>query len=527
VRLIVAVVAPSPRATAARPPVPPEISGMATEPSAQRTPEERRRWLALVALCIGQLMIVLDATIVNVALPSIQADLHVSTSSLAWVVNIYLIALGGLLLLAGRLGDLLGRRRIFLLGLGGFTVASVLCGLAPTAELLVAARFLQGVAGAAVSAMVLGILVTLFPSPRQTARAMSIYAFVASAGGALGLLVGGALTQTLGWHWVFFVNAPIGIAALVLGATLIPVHVGRGLHHGVDLAGALLVTAAPSLAIYAILQAADSGWLTMRTTGFGLGAVVLAGLFVLVESRVRQPLVPLRVFRSRNVSGANLVRMLFPVGLFGSFFLGAFYLQDVLGYNSLRTGLAFLPQSLSIAFFSIFVTGRLVQRFGAKATLIPGLILVATGLALFARVPVSAGYVTDILPVTLLIGIGAGLVFMPSVALAMAGAGPSDSGVASGVANVALQIGAALGVAVLTGLATDHARTLMSQGISTPAALASGYHLAFVVASGCVLLGAVIGAVVLRSAVRPVRVAAPTVDAVRESGCVEVAAAVD
>jgi len=521
VRLIVAAVAPSPRATAARLPIDVEAhGGDGGETSARRSPEERRRWLALVVLCIGQLMIVLDATVVNVALPSIQTNLHFSASSLAWVVNGYLIALGGLLLLAGRLGDLLGRRRIFLFGLAGFTVASMLCGLAPTAELLVAARFLQGLAAASVAAMVLGILVTLFPTPRQTTRAMSIYAFVSSAGGSLGLLLGGALTQSLSWHWVFFINVPIGVAGLVLGAALIPVHVGRGLHHGVDLAGAFLVTAAPSLAIYTILQAADSGWLTGRTAALGFGAVALAGLFVLVESRVRQPLVPLRVFRSRNVSGANLVRMLFPVGLFGSFFLGAFYLQDVLGYDSLHTGLGFLPQSLSIAFFSIFITGRLVTRFSAKSTLVSGLLLVSLGLLLFSRVPVSASYVTDVLPVTLLIGIGAGLVFMPSVALAMAGAGPSDSGVTSGVANVALQIGAALGVAVLAGVATDHARTLLAQGFSTQAALASGYHLSFLVASGCVLLAAVIAATVLRSVPSRQRVVAP--EPVRAVEAVEV-----
>jgi EmrB/QacA subfamily drug resistance transporter len=461
----------------------------------------------MVTLCVGQLMMVLDATVVNVALPSIQHDLHFSQASLAWVVNGYLIAFGGLLLLAGRLGDLLGRRRVFLFGLAAFVVASMLCGLAPTQELLVIARFVQGMAAAAVSAMVLGILVTLFPTPRQTARAMSIYAFVASAGGAIGLLLGGVLTQTLSWHWIFFVNLPIGLAALLLGIALIPQHVGSGLRQGVDLLGALLVTAAPSLAIYTILQGSENGWTTVRTASLGAAAITLAALFVLVESRVRNPLVPLRIFRSRNVSGANAVRALFPVGLFGSLYLGALFLQDVFGYSALHTGLAFMPQSITIALFSIFITGRLVARLGAKATLIPGLILIAAGLVLFARVPVSGSYVTDILPVTLLIGIGAGLVFMPSVSLAMSDARPGDTGVASGLANVALQIGAALGIAVLAGVSTDHTGTLVAQGVSAHAALAAGYHLSFVIAAGCVLLAAVIATVVLRSAPSPVRVA--------------------
>jgi len=462
---------------------------------------DRKRWLALVVLCVGQLMIVLDATVVNVALPAIQRDLHFTPASLAWVVNGYLIAFGGLLLLAGRMGDLLGRRRAFLGGLVLFTAASALCGLAPSQGMLVAARFLQGVGAATVSAMVLGILVTIFPTPAQTARAMGVYAFVASAGGSIGLLVGGALTQAVGWHWIFFVNLPIGAATLLGSVLLVPQHRGIGLGHGVDWLGALLVTASPSLAIYAILQASDHGWATPTTSALLSGAVALAGLFVLVESRVRNPLVPLRIFRSRNVVGANLVRLLFPVGLFGSFFLGALYLQNVLGYSPLRTGLAFLPQSLSIGLFSIFVTGRLVRRFGARATLIPGLLLVAAGLALFARAPAGGTWLVDVLPVTLLIGIGAGLVFMPSVALAMAGADAGDSGVASGLANVALQMGAAIGVAVLAGVSSGRTGGLVAQGESLRAALAGGYHVSFLVGAACLLLATAVASAVLRPAV--------------------------
>ena len=487
-----AAVAPLPR------PAAPVGAGVA-----RRALDDRRRWLALVALCIGQLMIVLDVTIVNVALPSIQSSLHFSPTSLAWVVNGYLIGFGGLLLLAGRLGDLLGRRRVFLLGLAGFTVASIFCGLAPTGELLVVARFVQGVAASAIGAMVLGILVTLFPTQQQTARAMSVYAMVASMGGAIGLLAGGTLTQALSWHWIFFVNVPIGLAAMALGFALIPAHVGSGLRHGVDVVGAVLVTAAPMLAIYTILQASESGWTTLRTLWLGTVSVLVAALFVAVESRVRAPLVPLRIFRSRNVSGANLVRALFPVGMFGSLFIGTLYVQKVLGYDALRAGLAFLPQALAIGTFSMLVVGRLVDRFSLKTTLLLGLLLVASGLALFARMPLAASYPVDVLPVTLLIGMGAGLIFMPSVALAMSDAPRADSGVASGLANVALQIGAALGVAVLAGVASDHARSLVAAGVPGRVALASGYQLALLVASGCVLAAVAIGAWVLRSPAAP------------------------
>ena len=293
----------------------------------------RRRWIALVVLCVGQLMIVLDATVVNVALPSIQRDLHATQTSLAWVINGYLITFGGLLLLAGRLGDLVGRKRVFLTGVGIFTAASMLCGVAPTETTLVLARFLQGVGAAVVSSMVLGILVTLFAEPRDTARAMSLYAFVASAGGAIGLLLGGVLTEALNWHWIFFINLPIGLATLVLGTMLIPEHVGIGVRGGVDGWGALLITAAPALAVYTILQASSSGWGSVSTMFLGGLTVVLSVAFILVEARVRHPLVPLHFFRSRNVAGAALVRALFPVGLFGAFFGLIFALSRILSHN--------------------------------------------------------------------------------------------------------------------------------------------------------------------------------------------------
>ena len=457
------------------------------------------RWLALVVLCVGQLMIVLDATVVNVALPSIQRDLGFSQTSLAWVVNGYLIAFGGLLLLAGRVGDLVGRRRVFLGGLALFTAASLLCGLAPSEALLIGARFVQGVGAAIVASMVLAVIVTVFPEPRETAKAMSIYAFVASAGGSIGLLLGGVLTEALSWHWIFFINLPIGVAAFVLGSSLIPRDTGMGLHHGVDVLGGVLVTATPSLAVYAILQAGDSGWLSARTLALFAATIVALAAFLWRESTARAPLVPLHIFGSRTLVGANLLRALFPVGLFGTFFLGVLYMQHVLGYSSLQTGAAFLPQTLAVGAFSLFVTRRLVNRFGSRSVLIAGLALVLAGLALFSRAPVDGSYATSLLPVTLLIGTGAGLIFAPSATLAMAGVARSDVGLASGLANVALQMGAAVGVAVLASVSSAHTASLIAGGSGTASALTAGYHLGFLIAAGCLAVAIVVTSVLLRT----------------------------
>src|SRR5438477_674880 len=404
----------------------------------------RRKWAALAVLCLGQLMIVLDVTVVNVALPTIQKQLHFTQANLAWVVNAYLLTFGGLMLLAGRMGDILGRKKVFVAGMSAFTVASLLCGLANSEGLLIAARFVQGAAAAFMASMILGILVVMFPQPRERGMAMSMYAFVASSGGSIGLLVGGLLTESLSWHWIFFINLPIGLIALLLGQFLIEESPGLGFRHGVDFLGAVFAVAAPTVAVYTIVKASEWGWGSAHTLWFGAVALALAGAFLLTEARVRNPLMPLRIFRSRTRSVANVVRALFAVGMFGAFFMGALYVQHVLGYSAIQTGLAFLPLNLMIGLLSLGITARIMARIGLKATFVPGLVLVGTALVLFSRMPVSGSYVADVLPPMLVFGLGAGLAFAPGVSLAMAETGPSDSGVASGLANVMLQLGAAL-----------------------------------------------------------------------------------
>ena len=476
-----------------------------TEPSAAVLPDregrsERDRWIALVVLCVGMLMIVLDATVVNVALPSIQSELGFSQSSLAWVVNAYLIAFGGLLLLAGRIGDLISRRGVFLVGLAVFTVASLLCGIAQSQELLVGARFVQGVGGAMTSAVILGMIVTMFPEPRERAKAIGVYSFVASAGGSIGLLAGGVLTQGINWHWIFFVNIPIGIATALLALRLIDRDKGIGFGRGADVAGAVLITGALMLLVYTIVKpAADYGWGDGRTLALGAGALALLVAFVAREATARNPLIPLRIFRSRNVSGANAVQALFVAGLFGMFFLGALYLQRVQGYDALETGLAFLPVTLVIGTLSLGYSERLIMRFGARTTLLPGLVLIGAGLALFTQSPVEATYATDVLPVMLLLGTGAGLCFPALMTLAMSGATPSDAGLASGLVNTTLQVGGALGLAVLATLASTRTEALRDGGDSTAAALTGGYHLAFWIGVGLVVAAIVVALTVLQS----------------------------
>jgi EmrB/QacA subfamily drug resistance transporter len=459
---------------------------------------DRSRWTALYILCVGFLMIVLDATIVNVALPSIQEDLGFSQSSLAWVVNAYLISFGGLLLLSGRLGDLLGRRNVFLTGLTLFTLASMLCGLSQSQGVLVAARFVQGIGGALASAVILGMIVTMFPEPREQAKAIGVYSFVASAGASIGLLLGGVLTQGISWHWIFFVNVPIGIGTGVLAWRLVEQDEGIGLARGADVLGALLVTSSLMLGVYTIVKAADYGWGDAHTLGFGAVSLLLLAGFIAREATAKTPLMPLRLFRFRNVTGANVVQILMVAGLFGMFFLGVLYLQRVLGYDAIETGFAFLPVSLTIGVLSLGFSARLNMRFGAKATLLPGLVLIIAGLALFARAPVDGSYAVDVLPVMFLLGIGAGLSFPSLMTLGMSGATPQDSGLASGLVNTALQVGGALGLAVLATLSTTRTQNLLDDGEGRLSALTSGYHLAFVIGAALVTVALAVAVFVLQ-----------------------------
>jgi EmrB/QacA subfamily drug resistance transporter len=445
----------------------------------------RRRWIVLVILCVGQLMIVLDATVVNVALPTIQRELHFSQASLAWVVNAYLITFGGFLLLAGRLGDLIGRRRVLLAGLGAFVVSSMLCGLAPRAGVLVGARFLQGASAAMIAAMVLGIISPMFPEPRERTRALSVFAFVAIGGASLGLVLGGVITYLLTWHWIFFINVPVGVAALLLGKRLIPQHDGIGIRAGADILGAVLVTGAPMLAVYGLVNAASKGWASAPTVGPLVGALALAGLFVAVEARVKTPIVPLRIFRHRNLTSATIVRTLFPMGGFAFNFLAALYFQHLLGFTPLVIGLAFLPSSAITGFFSLAVTPWLLGRCGPKVLVVSGLALITAGLLAFAPVPTHADFAINILPTMLLTGVGFGLMFMPSVSIAMSDVAPQEAGLASGLTNVAVQIGAAIGVAAIATLSTARTKHLLAEHQSVAISLAGGYRAGLLAAAGC------------------------------------------
>jgi EmrB/QacA subfamily drug resistance transporter len=461
---------------------------------------DRSRWTALVVLCAGMLMIVLDVTIVNVALPSIQTDLGFSATGLAWVVNAYLIAFGGLLLLAGRLGDLAGRRNVFLAGLAVFTLASMVCGLAQTQEMLVTARFVQGIGGALTSAVILGVIVTLFPEPREMAKAIGVYAFVASAGGAVGLLAGGILTQAINWHWIFFVNLPIGIATAVLALRVVPRDRGTGLRQGADVTGALLITGAMMLGVFTIVKpASEDGWLAGRTLAFGAVSVALLAGFLVRQLTARNPLMPLRILGTRKIAAANLIQALSVAGMFGMFFLGALYLRRILGYSPLQIGLAFLPVAVVMGTLSVRYTDRLAARFGARATLITGLVLIAAALVLFAQAPAhGGGYAIHDLPAVVLMGAGAGLAFPALMTVAMAGATPGDAGLASGLVNTTAQVGGALGLAVLDTVSAGRTSALAARGQGAAAALTDGYHLAFWIAAGLVGLAIVVAGTVLR-----------------------------
>ncbi|WP_333771395.1 DHA2 family efflux MFS transporter permease subunit [Streptomyces sp. IBSBF 2435] len=467
----------------------------------------RSRGAALAVLSAGTLMIILDGTIVTVALPSIQHDLGFSQSALAWVVNAYLIAFAGLLLLSGRIGDLIGRRRVLIGGLAAFTAASLACGLADSAGLLIAARFVQGAAGAMVSAVSLGMVIALYPDPRGRGRAMGVYSFVQSAGGVLGLLAGGILTQAVTWHWIFFVNLPIGAGAALLSLRLLsddrPASGSGSPVRGADAPGALLVTAALMLGVYTIVGTADHGWTSASTAVLGAVTLALLAGFLVRQARAAHPLMPLRLFRSRLVTGANLVQALMVAGGFGFQFMVTLYLQRVQGYDPLHIGLAIAPTGLVIGVMSLALSARLGARFGERAVLLPSLALFACGFLLLARVPAGhASYVGDILPATLVFGVAFGLAMPALMALGMSDATPADSGLISGVFNTAQQIGAALGLAVLAALASARTDRLTAAGHLLPAALTGGYHLAFLVAAGLLAVATVAAAVLLRAPVR-------------------------
>ncbi|HEY7100339.1 MAG TPA: DHA2 family efflux MFS transporter permease subunit [Mycobacteriales bacterium] len=461
----------------------------------------RARRRALYALCTGMLMIVLDATIVNVALPSIREDLGFSAAGLAWVINAYLIAFGGLLLLAGRLGDLAGQRRIFLVGLAVFTAASVACGAAVNPAMLIAARFVQGAGGALTSAVILGLIVTLFPEPREQARAVGVYAFVASAGGAVGLLAGGALTQWVTWHWIFFVNVPIGLATMVAAVRLLPAGTRLGVRAGADVLGAVLITSALMLGVYTlVVPAAEDGWTGTTTLVCGAISVALVVAFLVRQATAAAPLMPLRILRSSTVAGANVVQALGASGMFGSFFLGALYLQQVLGYGPLEIGLAFLPVTVLMGGLSVRYSERLITRFGAQRVMVTGLLFVVAGLVLFAIAPVDARYVVNILPAAVVIGIGAGLCFPPTMTLAMTGVRPSDAGLASGLVNTTAQVGGAIGLSILTTVSAERSTSLRESGSGLLDALTGGYHAAFWIAAVLIVAALATALTVLRPA---------------------------
>jgi EmrB/QacA subfamily drug resistance transporter len=462
------------------------------------TIEGRNRWLALIVLCLGDLMIVLDGTIVNVALPSIREDLGFTPESLAWVVNAYLLTFGGFLLLGGRLGDLFGPRRLFLIGLSLFTLASLACGLSTSQEALVASRAVQGLGGAIVSAVALSLIMTLFTEPADRAKAMGVFGFVLSGGGTIGVLLGGVLTDALNWHWIFLVNIPVGIGVFALTLALLPGVPGHATGR-VDIAGAVTVTTSLMLAVYAIVNGNDAGWTSGQTLGLLGASVALMALFLAIELRVSAPLMPLGLFRIRNVSTANIVGVLMAAGMFAYFFLSALYLQGILGYSPMEVGLAYLPSTVLWGASSLLLSDRLVMRFGIKTPLLAGLSLMTVGLLLFARTPVDGNFLVDVLPATIAIGLGAGIGFNPLLLAAMSGVAPTESGLASGIVNTAFMMGGALGLAVLASLAASRTDSLAADGQGALDALNGGYHAAFLVGAIFVVASAFVAGLLLRS----------------------------
>jgi EmrB/QacA subfamily drug resistance transporter len=465
--------------------------------------DARKRWWALYVLCAGVLMIVLDTTIVNVALPSIREDLGFSETSLVWVVNAYMLTFGGFLLLGGRLGDLFGHRRLFLLGLILFTAASVGCGLATSQGMLVTARAVQGLGGAVVTAVALSLIMNLFTENADRAKAMGIYGFVCSAGGSIGVLLGGFLTTTLNWHWIFLVNLPIGALVYAFCLRLLPHAPGTASGARLDVGGAVTVTTSLMLAVYGIVNGHEAGWTSPQTLITLGSAVVLLIAFLVLEARIRHPLMPLALFRLRNVATANLVAVLWAAAMFAWFFISALYLQRVLGYNAMQVGLSFLPANLIMAAFSLGLSAKIVMRFGIRAPLAAGLLIAAAGLALFARAPLDGGFIVDVLPGMTLLGIGAGIAFNPLLLGAMSDVAPSESGLASGMVNTAFMMGGALGLAVLASFAAMRTDALLAAGSDGVSALNGGYQLAFVLGAMSAAVAAIAGGIFMRTRTAP------------------------
>ena len=462
-----------------------------------------KRWLALVILCLGDLMIVLDMTVVNVALPSIRTDLGFSETSLVWVINAYMLTFSGFLLLGGRLGDLFGNRKMFLYGIGVFTVASFLCGVATSQWMLVAARAIQGLGGAVFSAVALAIVINLFTDPDERARAMGFWGFVAAGGGAIGVLVGGVLTGTFDWHWIFLVNIPVGFGIFLLCLYLLPNSPGLGAAQ-LDIGGAATVTISLMLAVYAIVNANTVGWFSMPTLGTLMAAALLFGLFIYIESNAREPLVPIRVFKTGNVTPVSIIGILWSVAMFAWFFVAALYLQLILRYTPMQVGLAFLPPNLIMAAFSWGLSARMVKRFGTRLPITAGMSLIALGLLLFTYAPINADFYLHVLPGMLLLGLGAGVTFNPVLLAGMSDIPEKESGLASGVLNTAFMMGGALGLAVLVSLAAHRTEQLLAGGADQSMALLAGYHMAFFVGAVFAALAAVL-AVFLREAKQTMR----------------------
>jgi EmrB/QacA subfamily drug resistance transporter len=467
--------------------------------STEHSSAQRGRWIALAVVCMAQLMSIMDGTIVTVALPRIQADLHFTQSSLSWVLNGYFITFGSFLLLGGRLGDLIGRRRIFLAGIALFTAASAACGLADSQTTLVVARFVQGLGGAGAVAAIVAIITAEFPDPRERAQAMSMYTLTISAGASIGLIAGGAITQLLNWHWIFFINVPIGIGTIVFGRAWIAENSGPGVDRHVDVLGSALITAAMVLGAYAIVTAGSHGWGSVHTLGFGAVAVVLLAAFWALESHLSNPIMPPRVFAIRGLAATSVVRGLFICGMYAVFFIGTLYMEQVRGFGVLSTGLAFLPQTLILALLSLGPVAWLVGRFGPRPPMIAGLVLGSAGLFLLSRLHADSAYLPGLFVPFALMGLGAGLALMPLLTVAMARVPRADAGLASGIVNTSLQMATSIGVAVLGTVSASRTRTLAEHGAGHIDALLGGYQLAFKVGTGCAVAALVIAIVALRT----------------------------